>query len=267
MASSNNDPLCVEELQAMNTLAISEHVEYGEYQDAAVIFSTMVSQLSTCRLAPTPLGHLEADVRLNRLHVYCDPDDDDSMEDSGVNVSLDPKVNDLFARPFAFEYKSTSVSTKTPEEEEPLITSEEYNLLAVTALFNLGLCFSLEWKRVMMNHKKTEEEEGAPRRSTGCSDALLQHALYYYEQAFSLSSVSHQLTPDDPLLPLLMAVCVNATHCQVELAMCTGATNVWNDRLRMLLQFSSGHGEESTRQFFSMAAFFQSFPRIAAGMA
>uniref|UniRef100_A0A7S2Y895 Uncharacterized protein n=1 Tax=Entomoneis paludosa TaxID=265537 RepID=A0A7S2Y895_9STRA len=226
----------------------------------------MLAQLSTCLLTPTPIGGSQKPLN-DRMTVYCATDPSEE-EDS----KLDPRQVEFYTRPFQWECSSVEDCQQEPENSSSSssseVSSEEYNVIAVTALFNLGLCYHWQWQQAQQQQQQAPPKLAAGHNSSSCTlEHLLQQALYAYEQAFLLTT-AYDCPP--ALLPVLLGVCANATHVHIELAQSRTAA-LWNQRLtstlRLYLSQSPSPVDPAARKFFSLQAFFQSFPRHAASAA
>lgn len=220
------------EIHALNHFGI-DMLDSGDYKQAAEVFAHSISLLSSCSLQPTPLvgsGSVWNNQEQQRfVSVY-------SFEEEAESSSAS---SDFYCYPFHFEFLQDA-----GQEDEPDLTSEQYNSCTITSLFNLGICFHLQW----------EEQK--------CQLCLLQKALLCYEQAISLTYRTPP-SPSDPVLKVLMAVCANATHCNSELVNFDQMQR-WNQTLKQIIKFSNDRHLAQTEHFFSMNAFFNSFGRTAA---
>ena len=218
------------EIQALNHLGVYL-IDGGDYEEAAEVFCHAITLLSGCSLQPTPIDGCNRDAGvLDRfVTVYALEEDD---------TCTDVAKSDFYSCPFHFEFSEQA------HPDEVGLTSEQYNSSAITCLFNLGLCFHLQWEE-----SKTHT-------------FLVQKALSFYEQAISLTSKSAP-APCDPVLKVLMAVCTNATHCNNELANLEHAGQ-WNRTLKTIINFAKDKDMLCADHFFSINAFFNSFGRVAA---
>ncbi|KAL7578073.1 hypothetical protein ACA910_015007 [Epithemia clementina (nom. ined.)] len=226
------------EIQALNHLGI-DLIDGGDYEQAAEVFAHAISLLSGCSLQPTPLVGCPGSSNRG-----CEPSTPPEHRFIAVYAyedeeSASPTRSDFYCFPFHFECVEDA-----GQEDEPDLTSEQYNSCAITCLFNLGICSHLEWEE-RKNHSH-----------------LLQKALSYYEQAISLTS-RNAPSPADPVLKVLMAVCANATHCNNELVDLE-QVHRWNETLKQIIRFSADKDLFYSDHYFSMNAFFNGFGRVAA---
>ena len=211
------------EIQALNALA-AEHIGEGDHRHAVEILNLALLKLSSSLLAPRPIdstnGHQAKLVDDVNVYVYFW----ESVE----------KLTSFLHQPCMFECKLSF------EQDDDFLTNEQFCSCAIASLFNLGLCYHLEWKKRKLLHHIN----------------LLSKALHYYEQAFSMTRYC-QFHASDSVLQVVMAVCTNASHCNSELANFE-QVKLWNERLSQALRFSR-QGQESQRQFFHLTVFLNNF--------
>lgn len=220
--------MLIGEIQALNTLGV-EALEKEDLYGSAQAFAEAVQKLPWCSLSPTPLGDM-----MSRR--------EDDMEGMTVYFNNDPVAGvDYWTAPFLFESAESAV------ELELGLSPKEYASAAMSCLFNMGLVHHLQWDK--------------------CKDSayLLQRALSFYEQAFSLTATIKVSAVDGSVLKVLMAVCNNASHCQREMSN-LHSTKLWNDRCRRCLQVygSGGRRGSSISVYFMRRTFFNDFPRVTA---
>ena len=248
--SNSSATAVLSEVQVLSTIG-ADLIAKGELGEAAQVYTESISMLSWCMLAPTPL---------------MDPSGDSSQqqEDPGMQVyttfdSLkDPSAcqGDFFFHPKMFEFN------KPPEQDETCLTNEQYCFSVITCLYNLALCYHLEWSKTKSNSH------------------LLCKAKHFYEEAFSMTS-NCQICPTDDILDVILAICHNASHCYTELADLL-QVDLWNRRLCQTLEFSKKttlqrtastsspthyQQQATSRVFFLFNAFFNSFAKVTAAAA
>ena len=242
------------EIQALNHLGI-DHIDGGDYEEAVEVFSHAITLLSGCTLEPTPIGGMTTNSK-HKNHskdvapvVVVVADNAvvtvvHSLEDEVRNNNADSTTttSEFYTHPFHLECVTTASTMCTG----PDLTSEQYNICAIACLFNLALCFHLEWEE-----QKT------------CHTYLLQKALSLYEQAISLTRRTTPLSSSDSILMVLMAICSNATHCNSELVNLDQVQR-WNGILRKIIKFTNDKEILIAENYFSLNAFFNSFGRVAA---
>ena len=283
---------CLNEIQSLNTLGVN-HIDEGDYEEAAEVLIEAVSQLSFCSLAPTPLTPSKANdgtmtfmsnierststLVPNRIHLEvaetpqeepsaCKDDfyhypfcfekrsgEDEEEDDMDMEMDMLPEEDTTQEHP----QESQAAALKNPQqlqqmqlqqlqrqiearqrqelEEEPL-SIQEHGFCAATSLYNLALCFHLEWTQQPQKH------------------SLLQAALKYYQEAYNMV-LECQLHRNSALLHLTMAICTNAAHCcyhsgQVQLV------SFWNQQLCRVLGFAH---PDLCHRFFSLTAFHYKF--------
>jgi len=195
------------EIQALNTLGV-ELISEGDYDDALNVFSHAIHLLSEALDAPFQKALPPTTTTTASLH-------------SGVcvrDVNLfgrEPSIikGDFFFNPFLFECPNVAASGSNT-------LHKQLSFAAITCLFNLGLCFQLEYV------------QRCPER-----DQLLTSSLHFYQEAFSLVLQDDSNATDySEVIKTLMAVCTNASFCQAELGHIDQIQR-WNGRLATILRF------------------------------
>eukprot|EP00527_Entomoneis_sp_CCMP2396_P000673 CAMPEP_0198151302 /NCGR_PEP_ID=MMETSP1443-20131203/55131_1 /TAXON_ID=186043 /ORGANISM="Entomoneis sp., Strain CCMP2396" /LENGTH=233 /DNA_ID=CAMNT_0043816927 /DNA_START=62 /DNA_END=763 /DNA_ORIENTATION=+ len=179
-----------QEAQSINEFAATL-IDDGYSEEAADELIHLASKLSGLVLLPSTGGTIgKAHQGMNDVYST----EEQRYNDSPLNEG-ERDITDFYSHPFVYHYPDALLETR-----DPMISSEQYNTAAVICLFNLGLCCQLEWDE---NRAKAE---------------LLHRALGYYQEAMSmLFSKVCCFLPQGPVVKVLLAICVNATHCQVEL--------------------------------------------------
>lgn len=220
------------DVQAFITLS-SGLIEDGDLKRAASVLSTAISHLVRSAVTPDPIvvnqeGRQEESSQPFLIYCYSE---------------LDPEERDLrsefFSDPFLLESEEAFNC-----EDRPWFTTQ-HAFCTICCLFNLGLCFHLEWQR---NRSKS---------------LLLSKALQSYEIALSLTNTPGvTIRPNDPILKVLMSLCTNAMHCHDELG---NPDQVWllGRRLQDILDFSRVITVNSQR-FFTAQVYFNSTRRVGA---
>jgi hypothetical protein len=193
------------QLQALNSFAV-EHIVDGEYKEAAEALDCLRLELSKCSILPTPIGATglpssETEVLTELCYDY-------------RNRFKNQPDDDFFVLPASLEFPSDLL-----ESEELHMTSQMYCLCTITSLYNIGLCYHLEWSK------------------TKSRSLLLRRALTCYERASSLSS-GCPISSENTILQIIMAVCHNAVHCSRELLADLEMAKLWNDRLFQVLKYA-----------------------------
>eukprot|EP00527_Entomoneis_sp_CCMP2396_P000924 CAMPEP_0198142630 /NCGR_PEP_ID=MMETSP1443-20131203/5377_1 /TAXON_ID=186043 /ORGANISM="Entomoneis sp., Strain CCMP2396" /LENGTH=274 /DNA_ID=CAMNT_0043805687 /DNA_START=26 /DNA_END=850 /DNA_ORIENTATION=- len=269
---------CVDYIQAMLFLGC-DHLYYSELDEAMQVFSEILSGLSSLCLLPTPVsgggggggGSAHPPGRVfdaSWQNAHAAP----TIRFSGPEGSqLEDTQEQFFPNPFAtapandHDTEEEHLQWRCPEksstftinsdndnqEDEKQLTNQEYNAFAITALFNLGLCYHLQWF--------TE----APNQSI-----LLVKALWYYRQAFYLVTPERFISSrQDPVLKVLcMAVCGNATHVSLELGQ-LDQVKMWNQRLSNIVARRTTimyQEDDEDARFFLRHATIHSFAFVAA---
>jgi len=206
------------DIQFLSTLG-HDCIEEEDFREAAAVFTTVLSKLSSCMLTPTLIGGAVGPSHyVSMIEVY--------------SASPIHPRNEIVLHPYLFQ-SERSIENKQDimlcdDNDDRLLQSpqelstEEYNIFTIITLFNLGLCYHLKWN------------------TRGRSpDRLLLQALLHYEQAYALACEHHSqyVTPEDPVLEVIMAICTNATHINSEMARFI-QINAWNMRLLKILQFT-----------------------------
>ena len=254
----------IDEIQALNMVGIDLMEQY-DFKEAASAFSYCLSQLSWCILSPSPLPSSNAfDATTDRS---CTTDDQMNgqtsfsfyaTDDDSNDESIDPR-REFYVQAFLFECNNGAQPKPCPS----FATSTQHISMNICILFNLGLCYHLEWER-----RRTE------------NTALLASALDCYEQAYLLAKSNNGngptcFKPTDSTLKILMAVCTNATHCHCEMGNVDNV-NVWNQALCRILVFCRESDDprdscgcnssldtlhNNSLGFFALNAFLNSIPR------
>mmetsp|Transcript_15995 Transcript_15995/g.44023 ORF Transcript_15995/g.44023 Transcript_15995/m.44023 type:complete len:349 (-) Transcript_15995:126-1172(-) len=244
----------IDELQALSLLGC-ETVEDRDPNGAMEIYQALISKLeASCWLSPTPMNGAGIPQESSVMEVYCGIHDEEPSQSDEEDYSLDPGKASFFTRPFNFECSgdkgerkrstlSSCGSNKNSCQQLTELSGDEYTTMAVTALFNVGLCRHLHWKR-QQERSYCEDCERVTSQ-----DSLLFEALRFYEQAYALTRyqrheyIRHDQQDqedlwmkDHALLPVVRAICANATHCQKELGMVH--LSEWKTRLMRLLLLS-----------------------------
>eukprot|EP00522_Entomoneis_paludosa_P003954 CAMPEP_0172470502 /NCGR_PEP_ID=MMETSP1065-20121228/66495_1 /TAXON_ID=265537 /ORGANISM="Amphiprora paludosa, Strain CCMP125" /LENGTH=216 /DNA_ID=CAMNT_0013228449 /DNA_START=91 /DNA_END=741 /DNA_ORIENTATION=+ len=182
-------------------------IQKGCNGEASEILSEAVSDLSKCVLSNREQqeGRDHAKNCMDGVSIY-----------SADILAMNPSVEngDFFFHPFGFE-----CVVATSDQEDDSLTNKDFSSCAITCLYNLGLCYHMEW----FKYQKTS------------TDKLLCKALYFYRQAFSFTS-DYTMRPQDPILQVLMAISTNAAHCSVKLAD-LDQFRYWNKYLGKILNF------------------------------
>ena len=252
------NPCTVGGIQALNTVAV-EYLDYGQVEAAATAFSAVMHDLSNCLLAPAPLPPSSKDRMSTReeedfVQIQAHVSDSDRSETEPRSL--------VFDRPFLFQ------SNLSKMLHEPDLSSQQHKILVITSLYNLALCHQLEY---MKRLQKTPSPHHPKVPKTADARLLLQ-ALYYYEQAYSMILANDpsqgrpqeiSISPTNPVLPVLMALCTNATAACAELGQ-VQHIDTWNTRLIEFLHYRQVDLEEDVEKMFTLNAFLHHFPIHAA---
>mmetsp|Transcript_6162 Transcript_6162/g.7986 ORF Transcript_6162/g.7986 Transcript_6162/m.7986 type:complete len:242 (-) Transcript_6162:40-765(-) len=238
----------VEQVRSLNANS-GNLIEQGQFKQAASVLSRAIAKLTASALTLQQSTDANANANANITASVASATPNITLHANSTQEQIDPTKSEFFHQPFFFQEVSTYDVTTSTLLEQPF-TPEKHTACSVCCLFNLGLCFHLEW----MKHNKTKA-------------CLLVKAARFYEQALSLVSGSYvaSLQPTDAFLKVLMPICANATHCHIQLGNRSQAT-YFNQRLVQILEFS-GDCHPQSSQMFSFNAFFNSFPRNTADIA
>ena len=232
--SDSFQPTTLGELQAMSTIGC-ENMDDGDLGHAAIVYRGMLGELEKCVLAPTPLG---SDIQASTMMVH--PWGDKAIHTRG----------EIFVRPYAFESPTPNPEdSMMMDEDDTFIPEQDHNIMTVSAWFNLGLCYHMEW------NKKKEETRLE----------LLQQALECYQKGYQVvMNTSARLHDRDPILEVLMALAANATQASQDLGR-VHQSNMWNQYLRELLRFNKADTSFAfCKNSFAMSAFLNGFARNTA---
>mmetsp|Transcript_18740 Transcript_18740/g.24138 ORF Transcript_18740/g.24138 Transcript_18740/m.24138 type:complete len:269 (+) Transcript_18740:118-924(+) len=211
-------------VQALNGFAV-EHIIDGEYRQAVEALDCTMLELSTpigratsitpttsspqCSKSVTLTTGVSAELGYEYRNICTRNDNQRTMEDN----------NDFFFLPGGLEFEPELLCT-----DDEHMSEQQYCFCTITCLYNMGLCYHLEWSKTFSTNNQVNQS------------LLLKRALTCYERAFSLSYECH-IPPQDTVLQILMAVCNNAVHCSKELLANLQMAKFWNDRLFQVLKY------------------------------
>ena len=175
-------------------------------------------------------------------------DEDDELyemylgaDDCSVDNDIMMHLPDFYPYPFAFRLVNLHSKQEGTERTNPVLvlSAEQYNSCAVTCLFNQAVCCHLAWDDAVCPKEKQR---------------FLLQARTLYEEALqliirndltcSLRSFQHHTAEGVAILKLLLAISVNALHCNTELCDAPEVTR-WNHirqcALNHATQFSQQH--------------------------
>ena len=227
------------ELQSLNASAVHA-INKEEYQDAVDVLRVMLSRLSGCVLDPTPFPTREGSSFSTSTGAIAHQGSCSLVIQEFQTIKDFPSAinGDFSFYPFVVE------SPKAGDDNDASLSELEHAIFTVSALFNLGLCFHLEWIKCDKLHAY-----------------LLHGALHYYEEAYGIARDHLQLLKsDDQILRVLLALCTNAAHCHSELAH-TPLVLFWCTQIQRILSFAKPHMRSD---FFKRVAFFYSMPSLSA---
>ena len=177
-------------------------------------------------------------------------EDDDFSVWEQEQVNQDPSCfPGFYPHPFSFH-----IDLRVPEQE---MTKEQYNLCALSCLYNLGLCCHLQWDDARSKLKSQDISTLADKHLV----QWLQRAAHFYQEAVlllrtdpSLMVFLHKDRNGAPLIKVLLAACVNAIQIHSILAN-TRSLQTFQSILQRLVGLSSPETRRS-RVFLALRACF-----------
>mmetsp|Transcript_20444 Transcript_20444/g.26356 ORF Transcript_20444/g.26356 Transcript_20444/m.26356 type:complete len:232 (+) Transcript_20444:105-800(+) len=217
------------EIQAINTAAAAM-IQKNSFDQACRLLLCGTSKLSSCILPPAPI--VDATKKLSTSYEGVGQEIEVHAAEDQPQGPQDQHAGNFFSQPFLFEYSEGTICSDFPE-----LSNYQYNTSAAIYLFNLGLC----WHTAHYQTRRAKAD-------------FLMKAIHCYEEAISLLKTDRGFVPTGPVLKVLLAVCINAAHCNNELAN-FGQLNRWNNVLQFLLKFSTQEILQS-QEVLSMKGFF-----------
>ena len=223
--------ISAQELQSLNDFATFQ-VDDGYYEDGVEGFTHLIHQLSLVIMMPSPLQEEEQE-----------QEEDD---DSGIMAAVDSThvpgtlgrdasegerdITQFYGHPFQFEYPEELINQG---EDVPARLSAFQQAATSTILqFNLALCYHLFWD-------EHPERTDVLLKALGLyNEAVSNISLLYSRGEIETSSSSRAPPPSlqGPVLKVLLAICVNATHCHAQMNQIR-AMGYWENLSRQLLAF------------------------------
>ena len=286
------------DVQALNALA-ADHFQQNDLKQASVALSHAIAKLSWCVLEeddheeqgkhsspPISKGHpnlqqtSSSSLRApqhspsSSMRIYA------SASPQECSELLKMNNKEFFPHAFRFDFLMGSNTTGTLLDHTSLLapipnSSQHHPGCAMVCLFNLGLCFHKEYRRL--------EQERSDNKTR-----LLLKAARCYEQAYSVASTllnemtnlqgqqqeeqeqeqriqSFSLLQPPTCLQVLMAACTNATLACGELGQQLQVVE-WNNRLHLLLEAARSLPlmDCPFLQFFAVHAILYGFERPTA---